>query len=101
MKQERKLPSVILILALFAFSLAGIRLYSAEGAVEGLTGSFTDAHQPEEPSIEEVYWEFGENKTVYGSMVQQNFSEGKHNVTLVIEKSNGEVERHHGEALIE
>ncbi|MFO7793513.1 MAG: hypothetical protein R6V35_00870 [Candidatus Nanohaloarchaea archaeon] len=101
MTQDKKLPSAILVLALLAFTLVGIGLYSTDNIVEGLTGSFTDAHQTEEPSIEEIYWEFGENKTAYGSMVRQNFSEGRHNVTLVVEKSNGEVERHRGEAVIE
>ena len=99
--KESRFSSIILLLTLFAFTLTGIGFYNADNVVEGLTGSFTDAHQPEEISIEEVYWEFGDNKTVYGPIVEQNFSKGKHNITLVIEKSNGEIERHRGEALIE
>lgn len=99
LQDKTDLMIIIFVIGLFSLILAGFN--DTDNIVDGLTGDFIEAHQPEEPYIEEVYWEFGDNQRAYGSVVQQNLSEGKHNITLVIEKSDGETERYRGEAEIE
>ena len=69
-----------------------------------ITGSFTEASQgvdKENVYVEEVYWEFDSGKVVEGRVARQNFSSGTHNVTVRVEKSNGETEIHRGKIEVE
>jgi hypothetical protein len=100
MEPSRKTHSTILMLTILAFSLIAIGFLDARG-VETFTGSFTDAHEPEQVYLENVYWEFGENETMKGRMAIKAFPEGTHNVTVRVEKSNGETEIHRGEVKID
>lgn len=58
-----------------------------------MTGSFTQAEEPANPAkvqVDNIRWEFDNGKVVEGHIARQNFSEGLHNVTVYINKSNGE-----------
>lgn len=99
MEPNRKTHSTIFMLTLLAFSLVSLSFLDARTG-ESITGSFTDANEPEQVHVEEIYWEFGENETVTGPVVKQDFPEGKHNVTVRVEKSNGETEIHRSEVKI-
>jgi uncharacterized membrane protein len=97
MEAGKKPLIYILTLAVFSIGFLGAHYTFIGDAM--ITGSFTDASEANanpstdayKPHIEEVYWKFG-NKTVKGRMTYQNFSEGTHNVTAVLVKSNGKNE---------
>lgn len=83
--------SLILFISI-AFSIGAFGL-SNSGYAESLTGSFTQAEKTD-VHIENVRWEFDNGRIVEGRIAEQNFSEGVHNVTVYVEKSNGETGVH-------
>lgn len=105
MRKKSKIFKYALIAAVF--TIGAIGFYSIDIDKEMLTGSFTEAgeseprvvHESERASVEKVIWKIGE-KTFEGRAVKHNFSEGTHNVTAIIVKSNGENETHHGQVHI-
>ena len=87
-------------MTILAFSLVVVGFLEAN-TENSITASFTEAHNPEKVYVEEIYWDFGGNKTATGEVAMEEFPKGTHNVTVRVEKSNGELEIHRGEVKIE
>lgn len=77
--------------------LVGISAASTDGHLSEnlITGSFTAADNPsaeDEVYIESIKWDLGNGKTVEGPIAKSDYPPGEYNVTVTVEKSNGEVE---------
>ncbi|QGA80212.1 hypothetical protein [Candidatus Nanohalobium constans] len=95
--------STLVLAALASFSIIGPDI--KPGYEEIVTGSFTEASKDtprkQEPYIEEVHWKFDDGRNATGRLTRQNLSPGKHNITVIVEKSNGATDKYHQQLRVE
>lgn len=93
---------IVLTTLVFAVGLGAVGVYESENNQDSMTGSFTEAETVLEPKeeyeedseIEEIIWKFDGEEITGEDIVKKRFSEEKHNLTVVVKKSNGEEEIH-------
>lgn len=93
----------LIILFLIGITAMFYGINSINSDFESLTGSFTEAEEREDESagIENIYWEFEDGRVMEGRVIKRDLEPGKYNVTLKIEKTNGETDTYERQIEIE
>lgn len=91
--------TVLITLVLLLAVLGSAAAWPGFSGAGNITGDFQlldqepdHNQQSRSGNVESVKWRFENGKTIEGRMARRNFSPGTYNITLIVEKTNGERE---------
>lgn len=90
----------LLLISASVLGVAGLENKTAK-AKNILTGSFADTETQtktaDKAEIEKVNWKFEDGKTVKGMITDKDLTQGTHNITIAVTRTDGVKETYHNQ----